>query len=280
MTSISHSLLCLTGDCIKLSSKKVSAPEKPWRSSAPERGPDVSSSRQRKAPSGPTLLGAFLLSKKIYTKCMIITYHGVDFFKVSFGDTTLAINPISKDSEIKGTRFGSDITLISLNSPEHSGAEVTSRGDKESFIISGPGEYEVRGVFIKGFLSKSMYGGEEHINTIYTVNLEGINLCFLGALSDEKLSAPTLEAIDGVDILFVPIGGGDVLSPAVGHKLAVQFSPKLIIPSHYGDVGEKDALKKFLKEAGEESIKPVDKLTIKKKDLDGKEADVVVLDVA
>ncbi len=45
---------------------------------------------------------------------MIITYHGVDYFKVSFGDTTLAVNPISKDSNIKGTRFGSDITLISL----------------------------------------------------------------------------------------------------------------------------------------------------------------------
>jgi len=76
---------------------------------------------------------------------MIITYHGVDFFKVSFGDTVLAVNPISKDSKIKAVRFGSDITLISLNSPEHNGADVTSRGEKESFLISGPGEYEVSG---------------------------------------------------------------------------------------------------------------------------------------
>lgn len=209
---------------------------------------------------------------------MIITYHGVDFFKVSFGDTVLAINPISKDSSFKSTRFGSDITLVSLNnSPEHNGTDVTSRGEKESFIINGPGEYEVRGVFIKGFLSKSFYGGKEQINTIYTINLEGINLCFLGALSDEKIPAPILEAIDGVDVLIVPIGGGGVLAPATAHKLAVRFSPKLIIPSHYGDVGEKNALNVFLKEAGEEKIEPVDKLTIKKKDLDGKEADVVVI---
>ncbi|KKR65500.1 MAG: Zn-dependent hydrolase of the metallo-beta-lactamase superfamily, partial [Parcubacteria group bacterium GW2011_GWB1_40_5] len=101
---------------------------------------------------------------------MIITYHGVDFFKVSFGDTTIAINPISKSSKLKSSTFGSDITLISLNSPEHNGADITSRGDKESFLINGPGEYEVSGVFIKGFLSKSNYGGEERINTIYTVN--------------------------------------------------------------------------------------------------------------
>ena len=215
---------------------------------------------------------------------MIITYHGADFFKVTFGDTTIAVNPISKDSKLKSTKFGSDITLISLNSPEHNGADVTSRGEKASFLINGPGEYEVSGVFIKGFLSKSKYSsgsgqvGVEKINTIYTVSLEGINLCFLGALSDKDLSAETKEAIDGVDILFVPIGGDGVFDPATAHKLSVQFEPKLIIPSHFGDVGQANALKVFLKEAGEESLKPVDKLTIKRKDLEGMEGDVAVLE--
>jgi L-ascorbate metabolism protein UlaG (beta-lactamase superfamily) len=209
---------------------------------------------------------------------MIITHHGADFFKVSFGDTTIAVNPISKDSKLKSTKFGSDITLVSLNSPDHNGLDVTSRGEKESFAITGPGEYEVSGVFIKGFISNSVYGGEERFNTIYTVNLEGMNLCFLGPLSDEKLSAETKEAIDGIDVLFVPIGGNGVLDPAVAHKLAVQFSPKIIIPSHFAEVGDKNALKVFLKEAGEESVKPIDKLTIKKKDLEGKEGDVVVLE--
>jgi L-ascorbate metabolism protein UlaG (beta-lactamase superfamily) len=209
---------------------------------------------------------------------MIITHHGADFFKVSFGDTTLAVNPISKDSTIKGARFGADITLISLvGSPEHNGADVTSRGDKESFVIKGPGEYEVSGVFIKGFLSKSNYAGKEHFNTVYTVSLEGMNLCFLGAIGDDKLPAEAKEAIDGVDILFVPIGGDGVLDPAAAHKLAVQFEPKLIIPSHFSGVGQANALKTFLKESGSEKTEAADKLTIKKKDLEGKEGEVVVL---
>jgi hypothetical protein len=58
----------------------------------------------------------------------------------------------------------------------------------------------------------------------------------------------------------------------------VQFSPKIIIPAHFAEVGDKGALKVFLKEAGEEGVKPVDKLTIKKKDLEGKEGEVVVLE--
>jgi hypothetical protein len=41
-------------------------------------------------------------------------------------------------------------------------------------------------------------------------------------------------------------------------------------------MGEKDALKKFLKEEGAD-VKPIEKLTIKKKDLEGKEGEVVVL---
>ncbi len=209
---------------------------------------------------------------------MIITYHNADFFKVSFGDTTIAVNPISKDSNLKSTKFGSDITLVSLNSPEHNGVEQTSRGEKESFVIQGPGEYEVQGVFIKGFLSNSTYGGKEGINTIYTVSLEGISLGFLGALSDEKLSPEAKEGLEGVDILFTPIGGDNVLDASTAHKLAVQFEPKIIIPSHFGDVGDKDALKKFLKESGEESVKPIDKLTIKRKDVEGKEGEVVVLE--
>jgi L-ascorbate metabolism protein UlaG (beta-lactamase superfamily) len=208
---------------------------------------------------------------------MIITHHGVDFFKVSFGDTVLAVNPISKDSKIKGARFGADITLVSSGDPEHSGIDATSRGEKESFVISGPGEYEVSGIFIKGFLSKTNYTGNERVNTIYTVNMEGINLCFLGGLSDVSLPEQAKGATENCDILFVPVGGQGVLTPAEAQKISVQFEPKIIIPSHFEGVGEAGSLKKFLKEAGSEDVKAVDKLTIKRKDIESMEGDIVVL---
>jgi L-ascorbate metabolism protein UlaG (beta-lactamase superfamily) len=212
---------------------------------------------------------------------MIITYHGVDFIKVQFGDTVLAVNPISKDSNIKSSRFGADITLISSKDSEHNGADVTSRGDKASFIIDGPGEYEVSNIFIKGFLSHTQYGeGVDHINTIYTVNLEGMNLCFLGAFGEDSLPATAKASTENVDILFVPVGGDGVLDPARAQKIAVQFEPKIIIPTHFDGVGKPDALKIFLKEAGAEDVKPIDKLTIKKKDVDSKEGEVVVLAVS
>lgn len=208
---------------------------------------------------------------------MIINFLGGEFVKVQFGDTILAFNPISKDSSLGTTKFGADIVLQSINHPDMNGVDLISFGDKKPFVITGPGEYEVKGVFIKGLISQSQYGGEKRINTIYTVSLEGMNICFLGAVNSPELPSDTDEAIDEVDILFVPIGGDGVLEPAQAYKLAIGIEPKLIIPIHYGDIGSKDALKQFLKEAGENPT-PEKKLTLKKKDLEGKQAQVVVLE--
>ena len=208
---------------------------------------------------------------------MIITYFGAEFFKVQFGDITLAFNPISKDSKLKSSRFGADIVFQSALHPDFNGVDQVTHGEKKPFVVSGPGEYEVKGVFIKGLPSESQYGGQSLINTIYTVSLENMNICFLGALNTSELKNETVEALDEIDILFVPIGGEGVLDPAKAYKLAVSLEPKIIIPMHYGDIGSKDALKAFLKEAGE-NPKPEAKLTLKKKDLEGKEGDVIVLE--
>jgi len=210
---------------------------------------------------------------------MIITYQGVEFFKVQFGDITIAFNPISKDSKFKPTRFFADIALVSLNHPDMNGVENLSYNGKDPFVISGPGEYEVKGVFIKGFVSKTKYDGKDRINTIYSVTLENMNICFLGALSDINLSSEVKESLGDVDVLFVPIGDNNVIDAAKADKLSVEIEPKIIIPMHFGEVGVKDALKKYLKEAGEDNIKPIDKLTLKRKDLEGKVGEVVVLSV-
>lgn len=209
---------------------------------------------------------------------MIITYHGAEFFKVQFGDIIIAFNPISKDSKLKGSRFGADIALVSLNHPDMNGVEALGFGDRQPFSVIGPGEYEIKGVFIKGYASESDYGSKSSVNTIYSVSLEGMNLCFLGALkSGSKISTEAQEALDGADVLFVPIGGDGVLSPSDAYKMTVKLEPKIIIPMHYGMNGDKNSLKTFLKESGEENTKPIDKLTFKKKDIEGKEGEVVVL---
>ncbi|MEK7556865.1 MAG: MBL fold metallo-hydrolase, partial [Patescibacteria group bacterium] len=73
---------------------------------------------------------------------MVITYHGLESFKVQFGDTVLAFNPVSKDSKLKTAKFGADIALISMHHEDMNGAEQVSFGEKKAFVVEGPGEYE------------------------------------------------------------------------------------------------------------------------------------------
>lgn len=211
---------------------------------------------------------------------MVITHHGGQCFKVTFGDLTLVFDPIAKGATLPPVRFGADIALVSRDHPDMNGVEEVTYGDKKPFAITGPGEYERQGIVIQGFLSKSAYGlqkgEEEAVNTIYSVDLEDMTLVHLGALGSTELSQEARESIDEIDVLFVPIGGEGVLSPAKAHELAVSLEPKIIVPMHWSGIGGAKALEAFLKEAGNGSEK-VDKLTLKKKDLIGKDGSILVV---
>lgn len=135
----------------------------------------------------------------------------------------------------------------------------------------------IQGVFVKGVASESSFDSNVHINTIYAVRLEDMNILFLGALTDKKFDTSIIEDMDSVDIVIVPIGGSGVLDASTAHSLAVSLEAKIVIPMHYDGLGDAGALKDFLKEGGAEGLKPIEKLTIKKKDLETKNGEIVVL---
>ncbi len=208
---------------------------------------------------------------------MIITYFGKQFFKIQQGEMVMAFNPVSKDSKTGiSAHFGTDIALQTTNHPDYNGIEQLSHGERTPFIINGPGDYEIKEIFIKGVLSEALIAGKKYINTIYLFTLDNINIAFLGALGDSELSKESREALNSPDILFIPIGGKEMLDAKSAAKIASSFEPKLIIPMDY----DESTLKAFLKEMGEEKAEVVDKLTLKRKDLENKEGEVVVLSVS
>lgn len=204
---------------------------------------------------------------------MIITHHGGQCFKVSFGDTTLVFDPISKKSKLAPVKFGSDVAFISMHHPDFDGKEQVVHGTREPFVVEGPGEYEIGEVTARGYGVPTKYDGKDRINTIYQVVLEGMNMVFLGALNDPEIDPKVLGELGNIDILFVPIGGGDVLEVPQASKLAVKLEAKLVIPMHY----DAQALKAFLKEEGSEDTKSVEKLTLKKKDVEVMTGEIAVL---
>jgi len=98
-------------------------------------------------------------------------------------------------------------------------------------------------------------------------------MIFLGPLSSPDIEPKILSELGDIDIVFIPIGGGDVLEVPQAAKLALKLEARLIIPMHFDATSEKA----FLKEIGADGVKPVDKLTIKKRDVLAMEGEVVIL---
>jgi L-ascorbate metabolism protein UlaG (beta-lactamase superfamily) len=210
---------------------------------------------------------------------LVITYYGKQFFKITQGDLTVAFNPVSKNSKSGiNTHFGADLALVTTNHPDYNGTSQLEHGDRVPFVISSPGDYEVKEIFIKGSMIESNLGGKKFINTIYSLSIDNISIAFLGTPSGDNLNKEVLESINEPDILFIPVGGKDsgMIDVKGAAKLASMLEPKLIIPMEY----DKDTLKAFLKEMGDEKVEEIDKLTLKRKDLEGKEGEIVVLKIS
>lgn len=196
---------------------------------------------------------------------MIITYFGNQFFKIAQGDTVVAINPPEKSS----TKFGSVLALSTTNHPDYNGFDRVTHGETIPFKVSGPGEYEHSGVSVLGKGTVTHIGGKEYNSAVYALIIEDTKIGFLGPI-EKPLLAAEMEILNNCDILFVPI---TTLGPAAANKVSVAIEPKIIIPMDY----TKDNLKTFLKEAGEDKVEPLDKLTIRRKEIEAKEGDVIVL---
>lgn len=207
---------------------------------------------------------------------MVIQKVGGYCFKLSAGPVTVAINLPAAKSKLKVNKFGSDLVFTSLRHPDWDGAETATHGDKEPFVVAGPGAYEVGDITVVGFATPTNYDGTELevANTAYIFNMDGIRVLSLGALSSAKLPADLRAELDDIGIALVPVGDG-TLDPKAAHELMVAIEPKIIIPYGVGPDGDA-AVKAFLKAEGE-SPKVEDKLTIRAKEVATHDGDVVLL---
>jgi len=198
---------------------------------------------------------------------MVINWYGQSCFKIIANALTIVTDPFAKNIGLRPPAFAADIVCVSHQHEDHN--NISAIGG-EPFVVDGPGEYEIKGISILGVESfhDQKQGQERGLNTIYLIESEEIRLCHLGDFGQEKLSDEQLEALGGVDILFVPVGGKTTIDASTAAALVNQLEPKLVVPMHYKlpDLKvELDSADKFLKELGAPSKELVDKITVKKK---------------
>jgi len=206
---------------------------------------------------------------------MTISWYGEACFLLESSGVRVLIEPPQKESGINSPRLKSDILIYSKS--RNSEGLPLNGSETGTFVIDGPGEYEIKGISVLGIADPSTSSGQE--NTLYNIEIDGIKIAHLGFLGKD-LDNGKMALINDSDIVLVPVGNNAVLDAEKAMKLINKIEPSVAIPMLYDIKGlkiKRAPLSVFLKESeAKESSQP--KLTIKKKDLIEEETKIVILD--
>jgi len=211
---------------------------------------------------------------------MEIIWYGHSCFKISErGFATVVTDPY--DHNVVGyeaLKLKADVVTVSHEAPGHS---FLSGVKGKSFLITGPGEYEIGGVFITGVQTNghAKRTSDEPPNTLYVFDFNGVTVAHLGDL--RRVPTQTeVEALGAVHVALVPVGGGGGLSAAKAAEMVSLIEPGIVIPMHYGTPATSlnlASLSKFLKEMGVGETAPEPMLKISRSNIP-EETRVIVLD--
>jgi L-ascorbate metabolism protein UlaG (beta-lactamase superfamily) len=162
---------------------------------------------------------------------MEITWYGGGCFRLRGRGATVITDPFAPDAGYRLPRMGANIVTISHDDPANNYARVVR---DDPYVICGPGEYEVGGVFVIGVacFHDDMEGSEHGPNTAYLIELEDLTICHLGDIGHVP-TQEQIEEFDGIDILMVPVGGKDTLSGPRAAEVVNLLEPKVVIPMRY-----------------------------------------------
>lgn len=200
---------------------------------------------------------------------MEITSLGHASFRLRTKTVTLVTDPF--DSSVVGFAYpkhvSADIVTVSHDHPDHNAVSLI---EGSPYVVTGPGEYEIKGVGIIGVRTNhdEVDGKERGMTTMYHIAMDGVQILHLGDLG-RKLTKQEIETLDGVDILMIPVGGDVTIDAKTAAEIVAELEPSIVIPMHYKtdkhDAKKFGALKPvedFLKEMGKTDITPVAKLTM------------------
>ena len=209
---------------------------------------------------------------------MEITWLGHCCFRIRAKEATVVTDPCDKTTGYALGRPTGDLVTVSFDDPAHNYVAGVA-GDPR--VIDGPGEFEIAGASVVGVTTyrdkEKAAGGRRNI--AYIIELEDLRICHLGGIGHVP-SSDQVEEIGDVDILMVPVGGGESLDAPPAAETVSLIEPKLVIPMHFKTDIEKnnlDPIDRFLKEMGAKTTETHAKIAVARNSLP-EETQVLILD--
>jgi L-ascorbate metabolism protein UlaG (beta-lactamase superfamily) len=179
---------------------------------------------------------------------MEITWHGLSCFRLKERNlAAIVTDPYNGSLGLPALKLRGDVVTISHDASGHNHADAVSG---YQFALTGPGEYEIAGVFITGIATQ--HGAKTTQNVLFVFDFDGLTVAHLGDMS--KVPSQTqIEALELVNVLLVPVGGGNSLNAAQAAEIVSMLEPNIVVPMHYRIPGlrlELDGVERFLNEMG------------------------------
>ncbi len=195
-----------------------------------------------------------------------ITWLGHSCFRLRDRAATVVTDPYGKDIGLNLVRVRADIVTVSHDADDHNYVKGV-KGDFQ--VLSGPGEYEVSAVFVTGLELRGDRKAKKEAaaprNTVFLFEFDDLTVCHLGDLNLVPTQAQVEEALGEVDVLLIPVGGGETLNASQAAEVVSLLEPHIVIPMHYHvpDCTLKlDSVGKFLKEMGLDKVSPQELLKV------------------
>lgn len=185
---------------------------------------------------------------------MEISWYGLSCFRLTErSKASVVTDPFGSKVGLGTLKLKADIVTSSHDAVGHNNLSAVAGYD---FAITGPGEFEIGGVFVTG-LSTGVHEGKR--NTMYLFNFGNVSVGHLGDIRKVP-SQSQIEALGAVDILLLPVGGGQSLNATKAAEMVSMIEPKIVIPMHYSVDKlkvELDDVQPFLNEMGQTEVEPV-----------------------
>jgi L-ascorbate metabolism protein UlaG (beta-lactamase superfamily) len=199
---------------------------------------------------------------------MEITWYGHSCFRLTERNfVNVVTDPF--DNKVVGydaLKLKAEIVTVSHDAPGHNYSDAVKG---TTHVITGPGEFEIGGVFITAVQTdsggRSAKSKDKIRNTVYVFDYDGITVAHLGDLQQIPTQSE-IELLGTVNVALVPVGGGNSLNAAKAAEVVSMLEPNLVVPMHYATPDSKiklDDLNKFIKEMGlsKQEAQPLLKVT-------------------
>lgn len=201
---------------------------------------------------------------------MEVTYHGLSCVRLRGRDTTVLLDP--PQAQLPGLARQSVGLVVRTEGTTDPDLLRARPGNVQE--VSGPGEFEVRGVSVRGVPASEV--------TVMRVTVDDVRVVSTGKLQ-RQLREDEIDALGRVDVLVVPVGGGDALSAGDAAKLVRALEPAIVVPARYratGGTAEYEPVERFAKEMGlaEGSWQAQPRLSLSGASADTDETRVVILE--